>query len=115
MEPFIELVACDGETLTDLLDCQAEEEALCQHTEDKEDAVPVIRYDGIRKDRMGVAAAAADDTQDTDIVNRFPAGFEIYDPPAIIRMDAAVAFGSTARAGLCLGLEPVHIGIKEVF
>lgn len=98
-EPFIKLVACDGEAFTKLFDCPVEKEPLSQYTKDKEDAILVIWDEEIGKNRMGMSAAAADQAHDTDIATAPPAMDEIDDLPAIVGVDMAVVFRATARAG----------------
>lgn len=91
------------------------QESLCKDTEEKEKAVTAVRDDAVGKDRMGMPAAATGKTEYRHFRQNRNAGDKVNNPALIIRMNLTVPGGTTGGAGLKLGAESAHVGVKKGF
>lgn len=87
---------------------------LGKEAEDEEKSITGVRYDEIRENGMGVPAAAYQ-AQDTEVMAHRGAIYKVYQGTAIIGVDPAKTFCSTAGTGLEFRPERGHKGIKQFF
>lgn len=102
----------DGEPAAELFDCMQVKQVFSDDPEDKEDTVSIVRDDQIRKNRMGVTAAAADDPCHLDLMINSSALDEINQISIIRSMDRAGMNGMTERTGFHFRTEASHKGIE---
>ena len=81
--------------------------------EDKEKAVPAVRDDRIRKQRMsgGTSALSADQAADTEADLYRASVNKLDESPVVVAVDAAT-FTATVRAGLGFGPQMCHVFLE---
>ncbi|MDD7077826.1 MAG: hypothetical protein PUI42_06885 [Lachnospiraceae bacterium] len=114
-QPFMELLGGYIKTLTELFEGMKPGKVFPQDKEDKEQAVAGIRDNDIRKDSVGMHAAIAEYTHDTEILFQLSAGLEVDDGSAVIIVYVTVTGASTDGTGLPMWLELCHVGVKKRF
>ena len=115
MIPAIEHGMGDGETSAELFNCMQVKKVFSDDPEDKEDNISIVRNDQIRKDRMGAAAATADDPCHLDPMINGSALDEIDQISLIRSMERAGMNGMAERTCLHFRTEVGHKGIEQRF
>lgn len=113
--PLIELIPSDRELFAKRLDGRAMLKRFCQDTEDEKKAITGVGDDHVRKDRMSVATAFADQPKDGDLLNNRLSVDKVYDPASIISVDPAVRGRATHRTAFFFRGETLHVRVKQIF
>ena len=114
-KPLVQLVHGNAELFTEPFNGAESCEIFPQEPEDKEQSVAGVRNDAVRKDRVGMTAAVAENPHDAEFLPHGMPISEINDGSAVIVMDMAVSGGTTNGAGLFFWLKLSHVGLEEIF
>ena len=86
---------------------------LGQYAEDKEQAMPLIRDDRVKKNRMGGSATGTDNAKYAKFIQKGTPANEINEITIIICENVAFSPRAATGAGLQFGSKGGHVFLKE--